>query len=46
MLARLTTSRSKQAVYEHMATHYRDLAAGFREALATYNAALTRLTLH
>jgi hypothetical protein len=33
MLSRLTTERSKQAVYEHIAEHFRDLATGFRQAL-------------
>jgi hypothetical protein len=39
MLARLTTDRSKQAQYEQLAAHYRDLATGFRQALATRTAA-------
>ena len=33
MLALLTTDRSKQAVYRHVAGHLRDLASGFRETL-------------
>ena len=31
MLAQLTADRSKQAVYAHLAGHFRDLARGFRE---------------
>jgi ketol-acid reductoisomerase len=33
MLALLTTDRSKEAVYRHVAGHLRDLACGFRETL-------------
>jgi hypothetical protein len=33
MLALLTTDRSKEAVYRHLAGHLRDLANGFRETL-------------
>ena len=43
MLARLATDRSKRTDYEHLAAHYRDLAMGFREALAMYDAAYVSL---
>jgi hypothetical protein len=33
MLAQLTTDRSRQVVYTHLAGHFRDLARGFRETL-------------
>jgi hypothetical protein len=33
LLALLTTDRSKQAVYRHLAGHLRDLAGGFRETI-------------
>lgn len=38
-LAGLATERSKQAVYEHLAAHYRDLATDFRRTLAMHDAA-------
>jgi hypothetical protein len=34
MLAQLTTDRSKQVVYIHLAGHLRDLAKDFRETLS------------
>jgi hypothetical protein len=46
ILARVATDRSKQQEYEHLAAHYRYLAASFREALAMHGAASTKLTLH
>ena len=39
MLARLTTDQGKQALHEHLAAHYRDLATGFRRALTMRDAA-------
>ena len=42
-LALLTADRSRQAVYEHLADHYRYLATSFREALVTHEAALAKL---
>ena len=46
ILARLTTDRSQQKQYEHLAAHYHYLAASFRRALAMHSAALAKLTLH
>jgi hypothetical protein len=46
MLAWQTTDRTKQLGYEQLAAHYRNLAASFREALAVYDAALAKLTVH
>lgn len=46
MRARLATDRSMRTEYEHLAAHYRSLAAGFREALAMHSATLAKLTLH
>jgi hypothetical protein len=34
MRAQLTTDRSRQAVYAHLAVHFRDLARGFRETFS------------
>lgn len=42
-LALLTADRSRQAVYEHLAEHYRYLATSFREALVMHEAALAKL---
>jgi hypothetical protein len=39
IMAVLTTDETKQAVCQHLAEHFRDLAADFREALGIQEAA-------
>jgi hypothetical protein len=45
VLAGGTTDGSKQAAYEHIAAHYRDLATTFRQALVMRDAALRAMAL-
>lgn len=46
ILARVATDHATRQQYEHLAAHYRYLAASFRDALALHSAALAKLTLH
>ncbi|HUN97538.1 MAG TPA: hypothetical protein VMU69_15080 [Bradyrhizobium sp.] len=46
ILARIATDHATQEQYQHLAAHYRYLAASFRDALAMHSAALAKLTLH
>jgi hypothetical protein len=44
--ARLATDRSEQNDYDRLSAQYRRLAGDFRRALAVYEAAVAKLTLH
>jgi hypothetical protein len=45
VLAGGTTDELKQATYQHIAAHYRDLATSFRQALVMRDAAFRALAL-